>query len=359
MASRRRSATSPSVPWKLGVEIELLAPPGRSRQDLAVAIATHTTGAQVRRIFHPQGEPSKVPGTPVFENLTLGFVVEDAQGNMLAQCVDDLTLQDDLDRQHPPRPGWYRIVSDDARLLRLIMRHADPAAPLQTVLDPIASLFGTRVEQGEGGMARVRDESGASIAIGAPLPGERERPCELITPPIESDHLDRLEDLLGLARSLGFGIPAEGAIHLHFDATPLCSASAVVNLVTLLGLHGETLKQQLGANPRCRRLGAWPQELFDLVASPTFVHLTWEEAQAQLAQLSLTKYCDFNLRNLVHSVPNKHTFEVRILPVWLHGQQIVEAAALFAAILQWACDGGRQRTSVPADFAALRKILPL
>jgi hypothetical protein len=347
-----------SVPWKMGVEIELLAPPGRSRQDLAVAIAAHA-GAQVRRIFHPQGEPSKVPGTPVFENLTLSFVVEDAQGNLLAQCVDDLTLQDDLDRQHPPQPGWYRIVSDDARLLRLIMHHADPAAPLQTVLEPIAALFGTRIEHGEGGMVRVKDESGASIAIGAPLPGERERPCELITPPIESDHLDRLESLLGLARSLGFGIPAEGAIHLHFDATPLCSASAVANLVTLLGLHGETLKQHMGTNPRCRRLGAWPQALFELIASPTFIHLAWADAQEQLAQLQLTKYCDFNLRNLVHSVPNKHTFEVRILPVWLHGEKIVEAASLFAAILQWACEEGRQRKPVPADFAALRKILPL
>ena len=358
MALRRSPVTRVSVPWKMGVEIELLAPAGRSRQDLAMAIAAHS-GAQVRRIFHPQGEPSKVPGTPVFENLTLGFVVEDARGNVLARCVDDLTLQDGLDGRRPPRPGWYRIVSDDARLLRLIMRHADPAAPLQTVLGPIAELFGTSIEQGEGGMVRVTDEAGASIAIGAPLPGERERPCELITPPLESAHLDRLESLLAPARSLGFGIPAEGAIHLHFDATPLCAAPAVANLVTLLGLHGETLKQRLGTNPRCRRLGAWPQALFEVVTSPTFVHLAWEDAREQLAQLQLTKYCDFNLRNLVHSIPNKHTFEVRILPVWLHGEKIVEAAALFAAILQWACEGGRQRKPVPADFAALRKILPL
>jgi hypothetical protein len=50
---------------------------------------------------------------------------------------------------------------------------------------------------------------------------------------------------------------------------------------------------------------------------------------------------------------------VRILPVWLHGQQIVEAASLFAAILEWACAGDSQRKLVPADFAALRKILPL
>ena len=130
----------------LGVEIELLAPRGRSRKDLALAIARHE-GGRVRRFFHPQGEPSKARNTPFFENLTLGFAVEDARGNLLAQCVDDLTLQDDLDRARAPLPGWYRIVSDDARLLRLVMQHADPAAPLRRVLLPIARLFGTKAER--------------------------------------------------------------------------------------------------------------------------------------------------------------------------------------------------------------------
>ena len=339
----------------MGVEIELLAPPGRSRQDLAVAIADHY-GAKARRVFHPQGEPSKVPGTPVFENLTLGFVVEDASGNLLAQCVDDLTLQDDLDRQRPPREGWYRIVSDDARLLRLTMRHADPTAPLRTVLSPIAALFGSTVEEGEGGMVRVADEAGLPIAIGAPLPGERERPCELITPPIETDHLERLETLLGLARALGFRAPAEGAIHLHFDAAPLCRAATVANLVSLLGIHGESLKHRLGTNPRCRRLGPWPQALFDLIGAPAFSSLPWEDARDQLAQLELTKYCDFNLRNLVHPIPDKHTLEVRILPVWMEAQKIVEAAALFAAILHWARDGDGKPKPVPADLDGLQGI---
>jgi len=335
---------------KLGVEIELLAPRGRSRQDFACAIAEHY-GAAVRRFFHPQGEPSKAPNTAFFQNLTLGFVVEDTRGNVpgnvLAQCVDDLTLQDDLDRGYPPRPGWYRIVSDDPRLLRLTMRHADAVAPLETVLRPIARMFGTVVEEGEAGMRRVADQAGSPIAIGATLPGERERPCELITPPIETKHLDRLETLLGLARSLGFSVPAEGAIHLHFDAAPLCAASTIANLVRFLGIHSDALKQRFGTNPRCRRLGTWPTELFELVASPAFLSLEWAEARKQLSQFILTKYCDFNLRNLIHPVPDKHTFEVRILPVWTDGQRIVDAAAIFARILHWARDGAGQLKSVP------------
>ena len=280
------------------------------------------------------------------------------QSSVLAQCVDDLTLQDDLDRQHPPQPGWYRIVSDDARLLRLAMRHADPNAPLEEVLLPIARMFGTAVEEGEGGMRRVADQIGAPIVLGATLPGERERPCELITPPIETDHLARLETLLGLAQSLDFSIPAEGAIHLHFDAAPLCAASTVANLVRFLGIHSDTLKERMGTNARCRRLAVWPPELFDLVASPGFVSLDWAEAQKQLRQIKLTKYCDFNLLNLIHGIPDKHTFEVRILPVWLDARKIVEATVLFGAILHWAREGDELKP-VPQDLEDIVKTLPL
>lgn len=342
------------IPWKMGVEVELLAPPGRSRLDLAEAIAAHYRG-RCRRIFHPQAEPSTVVGTPVFENLTLGFMVEDAHGNVVGQCVDDLTLQDDLDRNRPPLPGWYRIVSDDVRLLRLTSIHADPTAPLDEVLRPIAALFGEEVQKGDDGMVRVSDAAGASIAIGARLPGERERACEVITPPIETDHLERLEVLLGLARDLDFGIPAEGATHLHFDAARLCSARAVSNLVTLLAAHGEILKDMVGTNPRCRRLGAMPTEMCELVAAPDFASLDWPEAKAKLQALGLTKYCDFNLQNLVHDAPGKHTFEVRILPASLAGETIVRAAALFAAILQWAVSEEADPKDGPSVFEGLTK----
>lgn len=332
---------------KMGVEIELLAPPKLSRRDLAEALAAQNR-ANVRRFFHPQAEPSKAPGTPFFENLTLGFSVEDAGGKVLARCVDDLTLQDDLDRRRAPRPGWYRIVSDDARLLRLVMLHSDAAAPLREVLVPLASLFETGIQQ-EGGMVRVADPTGAPIAIGAPLPGERERPCELITPPIDTDHLIHLEELLEPARSLGFLVPAEGAVHLHFDAAPLCKASTFANLVRFFCVHGDALKRRFGTNPRCRRMGQWPEELFELVSSKGFVDLEWAAAREKLSRLGLTKYCDFNLRNLVHHVPEKHTFEVRILPVWMEARKIVEAAAQFAAILHWAREDGGELRPVPDD----------
>lgn len=320
---------------KLGVEIELMAPAGKSREDLARAIA-RKLGGKVRRFFHPQGEPSKVPNKPIFENLTLGFVIEDHGGELLAQCVDDLTLQDDLVQATPPKAGWYRIVSDDARFLRLAMLHADPEGPLDTVLDPLAALFGTEAERNDEEMVRVADRTGSPIAIGTTLPGERERPCEIVTRPLTENHHAELETLLEPARAMGCAIPAEGALHLHFDAGPLCTASTIANLVRFLGVHSENLKDHFQTNPRCRRLGQWPTELLDIVSSEGFAQLGWEEARERLLPLSLTKYSDFNLYNLVHQSPGKHTFEVRILPVSLDASPIIDAAMVFTRILEWA-----------------------
>ena len=94
------------IDWKIGVEIELLAPKGASRETLAKRVAERV-GGTVTRIFHPESETSALPGQPVFENLTLGFRVADARGNWVASFVDDLTLQRDLDKRHAPQPGWW------------------------------------------------------------------------------------------------------------------------------------------------------------------------------------------------------------------------------------------------------------
>ena len=108
---------------RVGFEIELLAPRGRSRRDLAQLLAKNC-GGRVERIFYPQSEPSKVPGQYVFHNLILGFRVTDNEDSWVATCVDDLTLQNDLVKSTPPLPGWYRILSDDLRLLNLVIGQA-------------------------------------------------------------------------------------------------------------------------------------------------------------------------------------------------------------------------------------------
>ena len=196
--------------WKTGFEIELLAPIGSSRADLAQRLAAETDGL-AQRIFYPQSEPGMAPGIPVFENLVIGFDVTDRQGAPVARLVDDLTIRADLDREAAPAAGWMRILSDDPRFLSLVQHHCDPRAPIASVLDPLAGLFGTLPERAEADLVKVTDAMGRAVAIATGLPGERERPCELITPPFLDGQAGKLEFLLARARELGFTVPAEAA----------------------------------------------------------------------------------------------------------------------------------------------------
>ena len=326
-----------TLDWKTGFEIELLAPSGLSRRDLAEAVAARV-GGTVERFFHPQSEPSAVEGRPVFENLTPGFRVRDGQGTWVASFVDDLTLQRDLDRERAPLAGWRRIVADDGRLLRLVERHCDPDAAGDGTLEPLAAVFGTQAQRHGAGMVRVVDANGRSVAIDAPLPGERERPCEIVTAPIEAAQAAVLEGLLSDARRLGFTVPVEGATHVHFDGEALCSAQAIAGLVEIWTRHGEALKRLVGVNPRCVRLGDWPMGMANLTGGEAFAAMDWTEAKAALGAAGLTKYCDLNLLNLLTGRADKHTVEVRVLPAVLEVEPLMQATALFEAVLGWCRD---------------------
>ena len=275
----------------------------------------------------------------------------------MAQFVDDLTLVDGLDQKAPSLPGWLRIVSDDSRLVSLLIENCDPDAPLESVLEPIAELFGVDPERHASGLVRVQDRHGSTVAIAATMPGERERGCEVITPPIERDHERVLAVLLEDAVAEGFMVPQEGAVHIHYDATPLLSAPVIARLVQALEIHGEALKDLVGTNPHCRRLGPWPDALIDLVEDEDFLALDWPAARKALGEVELSKYCDFNLLNIANAAKLKHTFEVRILPVSLDAAVIVAQAELFAAILTFAV--APDRPAIAASFDKFLKNLPL
>ncbi|MEZ4316429.1 MAG: amidoligase family protein [Myxococcota bacterium] len=340
--------------WRVGVELELMAPPTRTRRDLAEALAG--PGGRVERFFHPQSEPSLVENMDVFDSLTLGFRALDREGREVASCVDDLTLRDGLDRTRAPRDGWFRIVSDDRRLLHLIRRQARADGSLRDALAPTAALFGTDLEEVPGGMLKVVDEIGSPICIGAQLPGERERPCEIVTPPIapEADFGATLERLLATARRLGFSVPAESATHLHLESAALESAPVLASLVELLATWGDALKAAVRSNPRCVRLGPIPDALLETVRTPGFRELDWPSARARLASLKLSKYVDWNMKNLAHPRADKPTFEVRVLPGTLRAEPVEQAARLFVAIAQRCVHGPPVE---PADRAPLGGLL--
>ena len=345
------------IKWKTGYEIELMAPAGMTREGLA-NIAAKRLGGRVERFFHPQSEPSEVPGQTAFENLTFGFKMEDAEGRHIASYVDDITLQNGLNRNAQPK-DWYRIVSDDARLLALVALHCNPNSPLKSVLEPMAKLFGSKIDRHPSGMVKIVDDRKVPIVLGATLPGERERPCEIVTAPLETDHEETLTSLLKDAVNSGFTVPRESATHIHFDAEKLKNTGAFSNLVKLLHQHGPALKRVVKTNPNCVRLGGWSRQFIKLVTSDDFVWMPWEQACEAMKETKPTKYCDFNVFNIVHDLETKSTFEVRILPTSLDAEPLIEATALFEAILNWCAATPAAGDRIPGNLKELVATLQL
>ena len=329
-----------------GFEIELLAPKGKSRRDLAEAIANFFNGT-IKRVFHPQAEPTYIPNNPTFENLTLGFQIYSSSHELIGFCLDDLTLQADLDKAEGPKDNWYRIVSDDSRLLQLVACQVDAELTINNVLTKIAELYHTTVQSDNSGMKRVVDQNHQSIVIAAPLPGERERACELITAPIKHEHQDQLNALFNIAKSLNFTIPREGATHLHFEAFEFHSAHIIRNIVNLFGTYDELLMVLFKTNHKCIRLGRWHQSIFELVEKPWFPTLSWEQVKDEFKRLPLTKYCNYNLINIIHDIQEKPTFEVRILPSTLDPFEITCAASVIETLLLMARSSMSYRQTLP------------
>jgi len=316
---------------RIGFEVELLAPRGASRRTLADALAGQVDGT-VRAVWHEDSEPSLVRSLDGrFLHLTQGFEVIRPSGLPLCTLVDDVTIAADLDSAAAAPPGWHRILTDDPRLLRLLARCSDPAGPLDTALDEVAALWGVLPEQ-IGSIWRV--ESVGTVALALPAGGERERPCEVITPPLSSGHEAALAELLTPAAALGFTVPDEAAVHLHVDAAPFRAPAALANVIRLFAWWREPLHVLLGTNPRCRRLAALPHPLVDAVAGKP----TIDELRTAAKTGGLRKFCDVNLTQLLLDHPFRDTVEVRVLPGSIDATDIVARAAMVERLLDRCLD---------------------
>ncbi|HEY5051299.1 MAG TPA: amidoligase family protein, partial [Acidothermaceae bacterium] len=312
---------------RAGFEIELMAPVGSSRRVLAQELADRR-GGRVRPVWHHDSEPSLVPGLGRFLHLTQGFEVTDAAGAVVCTLVDDVTLIADLDQRTRPAPDWYRVLTDDARLLRLLAECIDPAASIQESLDPVAALWGVHVDR-HGDVFQVNDSTGATIALAAPQGGGRERGCEVITPPLTAEHEAAINDLLRVARDLGFVVPTEAAVHVHHDGARFRSAAAIANVVRLFGLWRPALHSLLGTNPACRRLAPLPASLVHAAEGTP----SYEELREAATAGGLTKFFDVNLTALFAENPVRDTLEVRILPGAIDASDVVHGAAVVEALL--------------------------
>jgi hypothetical protein len=334
--------------WRSGFELELLAPRGSDRRSLAHELASRH-GGTVRTVWHEDSEPADIPALGGrFLHLTQGFEASAADGTPLCTLVDDITIRSDLDVRAQAPPGWLRVLTDDPRLLHLLARHCEPASALETVLDPVAALVGDTAER-IGTIWRL-DTRGATVALASPAGGERERPCEIVTPPLATDHLAGLEALLAPARDLGFTVPVEAAVHIHYDGAPFRDSAALANLVRLFACWRESLHAALETNPHCRRLAALPDQLVEAVTGTP----SMDDLRVAARGGGLTKFFDVNLTNVLSDRPLRDTVEVRILPGSLDAADVVRRARTVERMLDRCLDPTPIRPPEPGEpLAAL------
>ncbi|GIE37046.1 hypothetical protein Ait01nite_100910 [Actinoplanes italicus] len=335
---------TPELRRRIGFEIELMAPPGVSRRTLAMDVAGRC-GGSVRPIWHHDSEPSLVPGLGRFLHLTQGFDVRRRDGSPVCTLVDDVTLLHGLDPRAPAIPGWFRVLTDDTRLLRLLAVQCDPGGKLAQVLEPAARLWGTEVQQ-HGRIHRLDDAAGATIALASLAGGERERPCEIVTPPLATGHRAALAELLGPAAELGFTVPREAAVHLHVDGAPFRDPAALANVVRLFAYYRDALREVLATNPACRRLAPLPEPLVTAVAGTP----TTDELRKAATDGGLTKFFDVNLTQVLTDDPVRDTVEIRILPGAIDPDEIIHRAALVELLLDRCVDPAP--ISPPSDPAS-------
>ena len=320
---------------RIGFEIELLAPDGLDRRRLADDLAGRH-GGTVRGIWHQDFGPSELKTMGGrFLQLSQGFEVRRAGGEPLCTLVDDISLLHDLTPETPPVKGWYRLVTDDFRLSCLLADRCDPEAAIDQVLEPPAAMWRASVRRHDDVTGRgndvyeFADRTGNTIALASPYGGGRERACEIVTPPLAADHTERLEELLAPARELGFSVPFDGSVHLHVDGAPFRRPHALANVIRLFAHWRDPLRTLLATNPASNRLAPLPEPLVAAAEGEP----SYERIQQAAEQITLSKFFDVNVRQLLKPHPERDTLEIRILPSTTSAEEIAARAATVESLL--------------------------
>ncbi len=281
----------------VGLELELLAPPEKTRNDLARLLAKHAGGA-LRLAFKYHGQGTLPDGRPDCHLTPAARVM--VRGKWLASVVDDPTIINEL----LPNAEQMRIArTDDVRLAAWIERHCP-------------GTFGALMKT----FSATEDENGFVDPWGLPLvrwhhvSAQRARVCEVVLRPMKGKELAAtLRQVMKLATSLNFTVPDEAAIHAHFDAAPFRSTAALRRLVLEWTKQRPVLLRKFEPNPRCRKLGPFPADVVRVADLATDA-LEFDTLAAGLLLGGLHRAVDLNLLGLVERYPKQPTIEVRCLP---------------------------------------------
>lgn len=370
---------------RVGLEIEFVVPAGRTRRDLALALAR--PGERLRDVAQradmPLGAPDEKP--PRFwSGVFRGCRIESADGRWRWSVVQEMGVAVDADSPahlgEARRWPWVGVLDPACadRVAEALEATWDPRAALERA----APLLGWRVHGPESGapfalalhqacaeilqLGRSVDpwvavgEGGRVAAVASFEQLGRERVAEVVTAPLPLGAVGRsIREVYAAVAAVGAQIGRESGTHVHFDGAPFRSPAALARVLNVLDAWREPTWTLLG----------WPGSRLTGPIGPPVVYLanrcaengaSWDELRSRLADYGVTKFCDLNVANLVDEHPRKPTFELRILPVDAEPSLMVRRTQLSIEIVLGALRAtgpiahpGRQ----PATRAAAREML--
>lgn len=348
---------------RIGLELEFIVPVGRSRRDLAKALA-RSIGGRVREV--PQvaefmlGPPDERP-PKTYVAMFRAFEVVDSSGvPRFGVHQEPAVTCDPTDaRQYFEGPErWSSLVLVAPALADTFTSAKAGRWSADQTLARGARRLGWTLYRPEDGLAyqqhyhRLRavlpatgalldpvvaiDQGGApAAAAGLEAPG-RERVAEVVCAPVPASKAGAVvRAIYDAAVDTGSRIGAESGTHIHFDGPPFESPAALARVLNVLDGHREAIWAMLGWEGTKNTQPIEPPILY-LANRSALDGGGWEGLVDRLTQFGVTKFRDINVANIVNRNRRKPTFELRILPVDADVDRMVQRVELAIAIVMGA-----------------------
>jgi hypothetical protein len=287
---------------RVGIELELLAPRGASRETLARALA-RATKKQLEYGFKFHGAGFLPDGRPDCR------LTDAVRVPGVATLVDDPTLSVDAGGER-----LQRARADDVRLALWAERHCWATSRSRRLSPFLTAFDATRSAQ------RVIDPLGHPLLVLDADDAGRERACEVVLVPLGRPALKKaLRQVCALAAALGFTVPREGAVHAHYDAAPFRTTRGLRALILQFTRERDALLAALQPNPHCTKVGPFPRDVVR-VAEESTDRTAFGTLRAALALAGLQREVDLNLLGLVEPFPRQPTIELRCFPATLDAE---------------------------------------
>ncbi|MFT3710908.1 MAG: amidoligase family protein [Archangium sp.] len=302
---------------RVGIELELLAPQGSSRETLARALAK-ATKKKLEFGFKFHGAGFLDDGRPDCR------LTDAVRIPGVASFVDDPTISVSA---HSGDGSGQRARADDVRIALWAERRCWASSRAHR-LTPFRTDFDALLITG-----RVLDPLGHPLLVLEDDERGRERVCEVVLAPLARPALKKtLRLVTELATDLGFTVPREGATHAHYDAKPFRSTRALRSLILEYTKQRDALAQKLTPNPHCTKLGPFPPDVIR-VAREADDETEFSTFCAALLLAGLKREVDLNLLGAVENFPKQPTIEFRALPATLDAEAIFERLGVIDAFL--------------------------